>query len=151
MRNAHLRDAAALCEFFAWLEARMAGPDPPPTEADAAAYAEQCRARQSVCRRSRVPLLLTHPRAEKGVAPWQGFVGLSFETISAVGPNSAVIHYRPPTQGSRPLSRCAGAIHTHTLHTDRGPRAVCVLTRHRAGTRCFCVTRARSTWTAPPM
>ena len=23
------------------------------------------------------------------------FVGLSFETISAVGPNAAVIHYRP--------------------------------------------------------
>ena len=32
------------------------------------------------------------------------YVGPSFKTISASGPNAAIIHYKPPTDGSRLLS-----------------------------------------------
>eukprot|EP00850_Spirogloea_muscicola_P012933 SM000085S23283 [mRNA] locus=s85:569174:575979:+ [translate_table: standard] len=69
MRQAHLRDAAALAEFWAWLEAEVRGGGAP-SEAAVGEALEGFRARQA------------------------GFVGTSFDTIAGVGPNGAVIHYR---------------------------------------------------------
>ena len=57
----HIRDAAALCEYFAWLEKEV--PKGAVTEISGATKLRELRAQM------------------------EDFVGLSFETISSVGPN----------------------------------------------------------------
>jgi len=74
----HIRDAAALCRYFAWLEANV--PSGTVDEISGAAVLQQYRSEM------------------------QHFVGLSFETISSVGPNGAVIHYRPAKDTCRTLT-----------------------------------------------
>ncbi|KAG0332715.1 hypothetical protein BG004_001129 [Podila humilis] len=70
MRKCHLRDAAAVISYFAWLEEKLAsGADL--DEADAADQLHLFRSKQI------------------------GFVGPSFDTISSTGPNGAIIHYKP--------------------------------------------------------
>lgn len=71
MRNCHIRDGAALTEYFAWLENELLNKKTKLDEVDAADKLEQIRSK--------------HER----------FVGLSFDTISSTGPNAAVIHYKP--------------------------------------------------------
>ncbi|XP_062845628.1 xaa-Pro aminopeptidase 1 [Trichomycterus rosablanca] len=78
MKMAHIKDAVALCELFAWLEKEI--PDGTVTEISAADKAEEFRSQQ------------------------KDFVGLSFPTISSVGPNGAIIHYRPLPETNRTLS-----------------------------------------------
>lgn len=70
MRRCHIRDAAALCNFFGWLEHELAAKNVI-SECDAAERLEAFRAEQA------------------------DFVGLSFDTISSAGPNAAIIHYKP--------------------------------------------------------
>lgn len=81
MQNAHIKDAAALCCFFAWLE-------------------KEIGARRSV----------TEISAAEKLAGFRGeqadFVGLSFDTISASGPNAAVIHYKPTAETDRAVNDC---------------------------------------------
>ncbi len=69
------RDAAALCSYFAWLEKHIPGGDV--TEVTGADELERLRSE------------MDH------------YVGLSFPTISASGPNGAVIHYRPAADTCR--------------------------------------------------
>uniref|UniRef100_A0A667ZCS2 Xaa-Pro aminopeptidase 1 n=2 Tax=Myripristis murdjan TaxID=586833 RepID=A0A667ZCS2_9TELE len=78
MKMAHIKDAVALCELFAWLEKEI--PKGTVTEISAADKAEELRSQQ------------------------KDFVGLSFPTISSVGPNGAIIHYRPLPETNRTLS-----------------------------------------------
>ncbi|KAL4640196.1 xaa-Pro aminopeptidase 1 isoform X1 [Arapaima gigas] len=78
MKMAHIKDAVALCELFAWLEKEI--PKGTVTEISAADKAEEFRSQQ------------------------QDFVGLSFPTISSVGPNGAIIHYRPLPETNRTLT-----------------------------------------------
>ncbi|XP_067858197.1 xaa-Pro aminopeptidase 1 isoform X1 [Heptranchias perlo] len=78
MRRAHIKDAVALCELFAWLEKKV--PKGNVTELDASDKAAEFRRQQ------------------------EKFVDLSFSTISSTGPNSAIIHYRPTSQTNRTLS-----------------------------------------------
>ncbi|KAM8773722.1 xaa-Pro aminopeptidase 1 isoform 1-T1 [Acanthopagrus schlegelii] len=78
MKMAHIKDAVALCELFAWLEKEI--PKGNVTEISAADKAEELRSQQ------------------------KDFVGLSFPTISSVGPNGAIIHYRPLPETNRTLS-----------------------------------------------
>ncbi|KAI0691006.1 Creatinase/aminopeptidase [Cerioporus squamosus] len=73
-RASHVRDGAALVRYFAWLE-------------------EQLRAGKEMSE-SEVAGQLEKYRAEG-----EHFQGLSFPTISATGPNGAIIHYEP-IQGS---------------------------------------------------
>lgn len=70
MRNCHIRDGAALSEFFAWLEHELAD-GKKLDEVQAADRLEAIRSK--------------HDK----------FVGLSFPTISSTGANAAVIHYKP--------------------------------------------------------
>ncbi|CAG8652193.1 25766_t:CDS:10, partial [Racocetra persica] len=70
MRQCHLRDACALINYFAWLEDEIAN-GKTVTEMDGSIKVEQFRSEQS------------------------DFMGPSFATISASGPNAAVIHYQP--------------------------------------------------------
>ena len=70
MRQCHIRDGAALSEYFAWLEEQLEE-GKTLDEVEGADKLEQIRS--------------------KG----EHFVGLSFDTISSTGPNAAVIHYKP--------------------------------------------------------
>ena len=71
MRSCHIRDGAALSEYFAWLEERLVQRAETLDEVQAADKLEAIRS--------------------KG----EHFVGLSFDTISSTGSNAAVIHYKP--------------------------------------------------------
>lgn len=71
MRSCHIRDGAALSEYFAWLEDMLVQKGETLDEVQAADKLEEIRSKG------------TH------------FVGLSFDTISSTGPNAAVIHYKP--------------------------------------------------------
>ncbi|KAI0117606.1 aminopeptidase-like protein [Hypoxylon sp. NC0597] len=71
MRQCHIRDGAALIEFFAWLEDQLIVKKATIDEVQAADKLESLRAKQ------------------------KDFVGLSFPAISSTGPNAAVIHYKP--------------------------------------------------------
>ncbi|KAI9374271.1 hypothetical protein BJX61DRAFT_532557 [Aspergillus egyptiacus] len=71
MRACHIRDGAALIEYFAWLENELVNKKTTLDEVDAADKLEQLRSKQDL------------------------YAGLSFDTISSTGPNGAVIHYKP--------------------------------------------------------
>ncbi|KAF4120257.1 hypothetical protein GMORB2_3058, partial [Geosmithia morbida] len=71
MRACHVRDGAALIEYFAWLE-------------------DQLIAKKAVLDEVQGDDKLTQLRSKH-----HNFVCLSFPTISSSGPNAAVIHYKP--------------------------------------------------------
>lgn len=71
MRACHIRDGAALSQYFAWLENELINNKASIDEVTAADKLEAIRSK--------------HDR----------FVGLSFDTISSTGANAAVIHYKP--------------------------------------------------------
>lgn len=70
MRNCHIRDGAALTEYFAWLEDELAK-GTILDEVQAADKLEEIRTKK------------------------RDFMGLSFDTISSTGANAAIIHYKP--------------------------------------------------------
>lgn len=79
MVNSHIRDAAALIAYLAWLEKEIrAGHHV--TEISGADKLEEFRSKQ------------------------EDFVGLSFDTISSSGPNAAVIHYKPKASTDRDIT-----------------------------------------------
>lgn len=70
MRACHVRDGVALCRFLRWLEDELAA-GRRPNEVEAADRLAAFR------------------------AEGERFQGISFETISAWGPNAAIVHYAP--------------------------------------------------------
>ncbi|CAG2171919.1 unnamed protein product, partial [Oppiella nova] len=78
MKRSHIKDAVALCEFFAWLEEEV--PKGDVNELSAAEKLEEFRRAQ------------------------EDYMGPSFETISASGPNAAIIHYRSTEETNRPIT-----------------------------------------------
>ncbi|KAJ0079247.1 hypothetical protein Patl1_22630 [Pistacia atlantica] len=70
MRNSHLRDAAALAQFWVWLEEELYN-GVKLTEVDVADKLLEFRPKQA------------------------GFIDTSFDTISGSGANGAIIHYKP--------------------------------------------------------
>ncbi len=88
MKEAHIRDGVVMVRFIRWLKERMASGDSAadgsaaaafPDELAAAAYLDALRAKQD------------------------GFLDLSFETISAYGPNAAMCHYSATEESSAAL------------------------------------------------
>ncbi|XP_075222774.1 aminopeptidase P isoform X3 [Lycorma delicatula] len=79
MINAHIKDAAALCCYFAWLEKEVAKGQLV-TEVSGAKKLDSLRSKQ------------------------EDFVGLSFETMSSVGPHGAIIHYHPSLETDRQIT-----------------------------------------------
>lgn len=71
MRACHIRDGAALIEYFSWLEDQLTVKKVELDEVTAADKLEELRSKH------------------------KHFVGLSFDTISSTGANGAVIHYKP--------------------------------------------------------
>ncbi|XP_077992891.1 xaa-Pro aminopeptidase 1-like [Glandiceps talaboti] len=78
MRQAHIKDAAALCEAFAWMEKEV--PKGKTTEIDVADKCEELRSQQ------------------------EDYVSLSFATISSIGSDGAIIHYKPSEESNRLLN-----------------------------------------------
>ncbi|KAI9188683.1 hypothetical protein H9P43_000104 [Blastocladiella emersonii ATCC 22665] len=79
-RLSHIRDAAALVSYFAWLEDELVNKGRDDIdEVDGSDYLEAQRAKQP------------------------DFVGLSFPTISGSGPNGAIIHYAPAKPSARTI------------------------------------------------
>jgi Xaa-Pro aminopeptidase len=76
-REAHIRDGAAMCDFLAWLEREI--PKGTLTEIAAQDYLDVCRQQQVL---------------------WKD---QSFPTISAGGPNGAIVHYRATQASNRAL------------------------------------------------
>ncbi|XP_020212955.1 aminopeptidase P2 [Cajanus cajan] len=70
MQDCHLRDAAALAQFWDWLETEITQ-DRVVTEVEVADKLLEFRSKQA------------------------GFLDTSFDTISGSGPNGAIIHYKP--------------------------------------------------------
>lgn len=81
-RACHIRDAAALVRYFAWLEEQLAQ-GVHLDEVDGAKRLEEFR------------------------AEGEHFRGLSFDTISGSGPNGAIIHYKPEKPYAAPISENA--------------------------------------------
>uniref|UniRef100_A0A182XPM7 Xaa-Pro aminopeptidase n=1 Tax=Anopheles quadriannulatus TaxID=34691 RepID=A0A182XPM7_ANOQN len=79
IRDCHVRDGVALCQYFAWLERCMAD-GTPVDEISGATRLEELRSRQA------------------------HYQGLSFTTISASGPNGSIIHYHPLPETNRPIT-----------------------------------------------
>ena len=79
MRNAHKRDGAALCSFLAWLSENGGSQDF--DEYSLALRVDEYRAKQDL------------------------FFSPSFETISAFGANSAIVHYAPKKAGSAKITK----------------------------------------------
>lgn len=71
MRQCHIRDGAALCEYFAWLEEQL------------------------LVKKSTLDEVQGVDKNHEFRSTKEHFVGLSFDTISSTGPNAAVIHYKP--------------------------------------------------------
>lgn len=80
-RAAHLRDAAAMISFLAWLDAQQAG-----SVDEITAVRKLENDRRAIGEKMQMPLR-----------------DISFETISGSGPNGAVIHYRVSTASNRHL------------------------------------------------
>eukprot|EP00090_Calanus_glacialis_P043927 TRINITY_DN7796_c0_g1_i1.p1 TRINITY_DN7796_c0_g1~~TRINITY_DN7796_c0_g1_i1.p1 ORF type:complete len:620 (+),score=228.62 TRINITY_DN7796_c0_g1_i1:83-1942(+) len=75
----HDRDSAALCQYFCWLDRTLD--------------------------QGEITEITGADRLEKFRAEQEHFMGLSFPSISSVGPNGAIIHYRPAPDTARPISR----------------------------------------------
>ncbi len=79
IRNAHLRDGAAVCRFLAWID----------EQAPSGSLSElACSNRLEAFRRENAL-----------------FRGLSFPTIAGAGPNGAIVHYRVTEKSNRQLDQ----------------------------------------------
>lgn len=139
MREAHLRDAVALAEFFHWLEGAVT-------------------AGQKLTEVDIGEILLTYRKKQ------EGFKEPSFPTIAGSGPNGAVIHYRAhPGPNNRAVTkdqvgakgcwdgrRCkaspgaTGGLSRRAVHAIAIPCCVSV-----PSSRCCWWTRGGSTTAAP--
>ncbi|XP_055613093.1 xaa-Pro aminopeptidase ApepP-like isoform X2 [Uranotaenia lowii] len=79
MKQCHIRDGLALCQYFAWLE-KCIKEGQPINEITGADHLEKLRSQQDK------------------------YMGLSFTTISASGPNGSVIHYHPLPETNRSIN-----------------------------------------------
>ncbi|CAK9807708.1 Xaa-Pro aminopeptidase ApepP [Anthophora quadrimaculata] len=80
MKAAHVRDSVALVKYFAWLEDWIKNKKEIVTEISGATQLEKFRQEQD------------------------HFIGLSFPTISSVGPHGAIIHYLPTPKTDVPIT-----------------------------------------------
>ena len=80
MKNANIRDCAAIMKYFAFLEEELKKPDHGIDEFTGARKVEEFRTHSDM------------------------FIGPSFDTISSIGANGAVIHYKPEKETALKLN-----------------------------------------------
>uniref|UniRef100_A0A915I2C5 Uncharacterized protein n=1 Tax=Romanomermis culicivorax TaxID=13658 RepID=A0A915I2C5_ROMCU len=90
--NAQIKDGVAHCQFFHWLENQMSS-------------LEQTNATNNETADIQLNEIGVDEKFQYFRSKQQDFMGLSFDTISAVGSNSAIIHYKPTVESNTELSR----------------------------------------------
>lgn len=90
LRKAHIRDGTAVVQYLAWLDNQMQ------ENYGASGYFSEANGSQ---KKDNLEIKLTEvsvsDKLEAFRAEKEHFKGLSFPTISSVGPNAAIIHYSP--------------------------------------------------------
>ncbi|KAL8200469.1 hypothetical protein R6Q57_011808 [Mikania cordata] len=102
LKNAHIRDGAAIVQYFAWLDKQACSKFQMQEIYGASGYFTESESQISKKPLCRGDLKLTEvsvsDKLEAFRAEKENFRGLSFPTISSVGPNGAIIHYEPETK-----------------------------------------------------
>ncbi|CAN4123599.1 unnamed protein product [Withania somnifera] len=94
LKNAHIRDGAAVVQYLAWLDRQMQeiyGASGYFTEAESTSKNKPKNSK-------RLTEVSASDKLEEFRAAKEHFRGLSFPTISSVGPNGAIIHYSPEAE-----------------------------------------------------
>eukprot|EP00249_Psilotum_nudum_P015510 c25365_g1_i1 orf=143-2239(+) len=91
LKNAHTRDGAAMVSFLAWLDEQMQ------IVYGASGYFSESKEsnKRKHFETKKLNEVIVSSKLEEFRARQEHFVGLSFQTISSVGPNAAIIHYAP--------------------------------------------------------
>ncbi|PWA81019.1 aminopeptidase P1 [Artemisia annua] len=91
LKNAHIRDGAAVVQYFAWMDKQMQ------EIYGASGYFKEAESQNAKNPTGDVKLteVSVSDKLEEFRAAKEHFRGLSFPTISSVGPNGAIIHYQP--------------------------------------------------------
>eukprot|EP00252_Welwitschia_mirabilis_P017029 TRINITY_DN3786_c0_g1_i1.p1 TRINITY_DN3786_c0_g1~~TRINITY_DN3786_c0_g1_i1.p1 ORF type:complete len:663 (-),score=143.58 TRINITY_DN3786_c0_g1_i1:272-2260(-) len=91
LRKAHIRDGAAVVRYLAWLDTEMQ------EIYGAAGYfsEEKSSNKRKHSEMERMTEVSVSDKLEAFRSEQEHFKGLSFPTISSVGPNAAIIHYAP--------------------------------------------------------
>ncbi|KAK1423598.1 hypothetical protein QVD17_18902 [Tagetes erecta] len=94
LKNAHIRDGAAVVQYFAWLDKQMQ------EIYGASGYFKESESQKSKKHLGDAKLteVSVSDKLEEFRAAKEHFRGLSFPTISSVGPNGAIIHYGPKAE-----------------------------------------------------
>ncbi|OVA18659.1 Creatinase [Macleaya cordata] len=94
LRKAHIRDGAAVVQYLVWLDKQM-------QEIYGASgyFTESARTnKRKHLESEKLTEVSASDKLESFRATKEHFKGLSFPTISSVGPNAAIIHYQPEPQ-----------------------------------------------------
>ncbi|CAO2144341.1 unnamed protein product [Urochloa humidicola] len=91
LRKAHIRDGAAVVQYLAWLDNQMQ------ENYGASGYFSEIKGahKKENRRGTKLTEVSVSDKLENFRSTKEHFRGLSFPTISSVGPNAAVIHYKP--------------------------------------------------------
>ncbi|KAI3717129.1 hypothetical protein L1987_68511 [Smallanthus sonchifolius] len=91
LKNAHIRDGVAVVQYFAWLDKQMQ------EIYGASGYFKESESQNPKKHPGEAKLteVSVSDKLEEFRAAKEHFRGLSFPTISSVGPNGAIIHYGP--------------------------------------------------------
>ncbi|KAJ7535907.1 hypothetical protein O6H91_12G050400 [Diphasiastrum complanatum] len=98
LRNAHIRDGVAVVSYLAWLDGQM-------QELYGAAgyFLENGSHKRKRTEEEKLTEVSVSDKLEEFRSKQQHFMGLSFETISSVGSNAAIIHYAPKPESCAEL------------------------------------------------
>ena len=92
-KQCHIRDGAALCAYLAWLEDMLKRNQP--VDEMSGRIRPSYFYHNFIIYNSLGLIFTGADKLEKLRSEMDLFVGLSFDTISASGPNGAIIHYKP--------------------------------------------------------
>ncbi|CAM8918820.1 unnamed protein product [Rhodiola kirilowii] len=90
LKNAHIRDGAAVVQYLAWLDNQMQEIYGAPGY-----FSENKLKEKKITEGAKLTEVSVSDKLESFRAAKEYFRGLSFPTISSVGPNAAIIHYSP--------------------------------------------------------
>ncbi|GKU94577.1 hypothetical protein SLEP1_g8049 [Rubroshorea leprosula] len=94
LKNAHIRDGAAVVQFLAWLDKQMKESYGAPGYFAEVVGANKTKHQETI----KLTEVTVSDKLEGFRASKEHFRGLSFPTISSVGPNAAIIHYLPQAE-----------------------------------------------------
>ncbi|XP_073296387.1 aminopeptidase P1-like isoform X2 [Primulina huaijiensis] len=93
LKNAHVRDGAAVVQYLAWLDNKMQD-----IYGASGYFLESDINKKHQLKKTKLTEVSVSDKLEEFRASKEHFRGLSFPTISSVGPNGAIIHYCPEAE-----------------------------------------------------